>query len=867
MVRVPEIGTPFRGSVKHLTLNLNNQVASPADQGVAYACHCLNVRIRTGSTDQTPPEAVSDPSYTQVFVGDNITIKHPQLTLRSRQRVAEIPGTNRCVRSITLKCMVCQESAYRILQEVPVDFEGEDGLILPTVDYVEEGVLKSPHGWIQVHNSLLTGDAIAQAEAETGFSSTFSVVVPPVAIPPTPAVRVAPQQSSDSTLPPPPPPPPTYFDHVKPVLHHPPYTPSHPAFLHLAKLARAESQARRTAAENHVTEIIRQKTAEIESGDAAIRKQVEALWRTYKESVKEAQGEAPTPRAIGRSSSRSRERRSGRGRSASPAPAHGTPVSVRDFVPVSVPARRTFSPSTRPSALSASLVTSGFHHPRAQQEDTSSGAKTPDSETETTTQSEATLVQPPPSEVISILQFRRNVNETMNTEQSYRYFRNLEEDMARAKKQREETEASVRAANQQLIDTPERVAPGGPAVSTVAAIKQTLDEIQEVPSQAKGTSESGPSDPTTERGREKKGKRKVTFDVEPDIVAINQDAQPEPEDDAKDAEQETEDHREEMLFDMEEHEDDDKKAPQPAPALPFLEQAPKPKAARVGKRSQVMPDELASLRPASLPPASHMRPINRPPGVDSPSLARDMMQSLPPYSNPLSHRPPRSNGHKSPLSSANGNTVGQFSSDGKTWQSFTRGHPVSPTSIPEESENETTETSEEGDKSKQPISAQLKARKKYDADKYEQYLAATHNLGGIPGSMPIQIHFKTNARQPLSLASYQPQSALAQQQQDADALPTLLPLNGHGKTSSTTIRKALYAERDRVRSVDPGIMDFTSSDDEDGTDDTEESSEDEAEKARMEAYLATSRGRKRALKILQARSELPDSGMWRSLAN
>lgn len=146
-------------------------------------------------------------------------------------------------------------------------------------------------------------------------------------------------------------------------------------------------------------------------------------------------------------------------------------------------------------------------------------------------------------------------------------------------------------------------------------------------------------------------------------------------------------------------------------------------------------------------------------------------------------------------------------------------------------------------------------------------LAATHNLGGIPGSMPIQIHFKTNARQPLSLASYQPQSALAQQQQAADALATILPLNGNGKASSTTIRKALYAERDRVRSVDPGIMDFTSSDEEDGTDDTEESSEDEAEKARVEAYLATSRGRKRALKILQARSELPDSGMWRSLAN
>ena len=183
---------------------------------------------------------------------------------------------------------------------------------------------------------------------------------------------------------------------------------------------------------------------------------------------------------------------------------------------------------------------------------------------------------------------------------------------------------------------------------------------------------------------------------------------------------------EEMLFEMEDHEDDSKKTLQPPPALPFLEQPPKPRAGRLGKRNQVIPDELATLRPSSLPAPSHMRPIARPPGVDLHSLAMDMMQSLPPYANPLSRRP-QSGGPKSPLSppkgelatllsgegtnlcfQIGGNVVGHFSSDGRTWQSFTRGHLVSPTSIPEESENETTETSEESDKSKQSISAQVK---------------------------------------------------------------------------------------------------------------------------------------------------------------
>jgi hypothetical protein len=71
---------------------------------------------------------------------------------------------------------------------------------------------------------------------------------------------------------------------------------------------------------------------------------------------------------------------------------------------------------------------------------------------------------------------------------------------------------------------------------------------------------------------------------------------------------------------------------------------------------------------------------------------------------------------------------------------------------------------------------------------------------------------------------------------------------------SASYRRASYAARDRSRSLDPGTLDFESGVDDDVID------ADEGDAGSL------SRGRRRALKILQARSELPDEGMWRSLA-
>jgi hypothetical protein len=73
--------------------------------------------------------------------------------------------------------------------------------------------------------------------------------------------------------------------------------------------------------------------------------------------------------------------------------------------------------------------------------------------------------------------------------------------------------------------------------------------------------------------------------------------------------------------------------------------------------------------------------------------------------------------------------------------------------------------------------------------------------------------------------------------------------------TSASYRKASYAARDRSRSLDPGALDFEAVGDDESLDG------DDGDTGSL------SRGRHRALKILQARSELPAEGMWRSLAS
>ena len=108
-------------------------------------------------------------------------------------------------------------------------------------------------------------------------------------------------------------------------------------------------------------------------------------------------------------------------------------------------------------------------------------------------------------------------------------------------------------------------------------------------------------------------------------------------------------------------------------------------------------------------------------------------------------------------------------------------------------------------------------------------------------------------KQPLSLASYQPKTSLSER---AEAV--VAPLVSK-YPSTSTLRRASYAERDKKRAMDPGALDFTAEEDEEGSGVSEEETE-------LAEDDTGTRSRKKALRILQKSSEVPEEGMWRSLA-
>jgi hypothetical protein len=135
--------------------------------------------------------------------------------------------------------------------------------------------------------------------------------------------------------------------------------------------------------------------------------------------------------------------------------------------------------------------------------------------------------------------------------------------------------------------------------------------------------------------------------------------------------------------------------------------------------------------------------------------------------------------------------------------------------------------------------------------------------------MPFTIYFATDSvwRNPSQYASSLPVHIrpLARNRPTLEPKTSLTDKEGilvpplHVKTSrlnsATAIRKAMYAERDRIRPIDPGpTLDFNEQDE----------IEDEED-----SHVADDggRGRRHALSILQARSVIPEAGMWRSMTS
>ncbi|KAJ6515400.1 hypothetical protein C8R45DRAFT_956389 [Mycena sanguinolenta] len=805
----------------------------PGSLSPAYACGCLNVRITPVSpapAQSTDP--VSTPDFSSVHVADEgIAVAHPQVTLRIRTR-GELTSRNRRARYTSLTCLICQVLVYRVHQTVALDADGRDGPLAPNEDWVEQDILKSPSGWIEVHSRCLKGDAIARVEASPQYSALFSLAIQMEPSPP--ASPEPPAEDGRQT---------SFLAHLPALFMGPPFTPGHQVFVHLAAVATEQSDAHRAAVEHEIAEIVRNKTAQLARTEARLRRQVETLWRRFRDG---RQSVEQTDTGTSPRSPRSPVFRSVSGNLGTPAGTTnvGTPVAVvRDFVPLPVaPIRQVRPPAV--SSLSASLATSAFHHPRARQQERTPPAR-PDSPVSTSSHtlsgSSITLTGSPRmqasttaparifSEGPSVAQFVRHPNDTtINTEASYRYFRDLEEDMARHRRARESENAVA-----------------GPS-SAVTPRHDEAESSRAGPSTVNGN-RNGPtashSDETEQKteasGTEDKGKGKqrkmVTFQSQPAVVTIKR---------AVIAEEEEEDRLarntgEEMMFplDTDSNEQDSAEGAVMVlvdqPVKPSRSLQPRRSARKPPTDSTGLPQSFSGLRPESLPRPSNIVPPRRGPsppaeepiseedGVEEEAV--DVQEELDSRDHEIrrlvaadtpSHR----------LGWKKGSTE---------WETLVSPHRHS----------------------------------SVDEDKDVVLESPPHLNGtsqaGMPGSMPINIRPVANPRPNLSLASYRPQTMPSAPQVPEPEPPLPVP--------SSSVRRALYAERNLQRAMDPGALDFAV-DASSVIEEEEEEAEEDHTTGGADAPTTCASfdeldiGRKHARKILQARNDVPDSGMWRSLA-
>lgn len=346
---------------------------------------------------------------------------------------------------------------------------------------------------------------------------------------------------------------------MRPIFPPPPFTPSHPVFVHLSSLAASKSQALRTNAESQLAELVKAKVADIEKAENELRRQVELIWRGFREGL----GKVDEGRSSSGSRATSRRKSSGNWQedveagSTQPSPAR---ISVREFNPVSSP-RRVASPSHAPrlSSLSASLATSSFHHPRAQIDQ--SGSALPQQSLRTTeipyspppyssnpsspsSSKDYSSLSSPSSRSLSIRAsedgptylepFRRNMDQSNDTATSFRYFTILEADSARTRQKETQTNGKGEAGQ----ESSNEVGDESQASKVYKKGKKTEKSTSSEPRSRKATSKADGVSKDSERNAPSesqtpdtptKGKRKVTFDVNPNVVTIKREVTSEKE--------------------------------------------------------------------------------------------------------------------------------------------------------------------------------------------------------------------------------------------------------------------------------------------------------------------------------------------------
>ncbi|KII95290.1 hypothetical protein PLICRDRAFT_34131 [Plicaturopsis crispa FD-325 SS-3] len=865
---------------------------------LTFACKCLNVRIRGQPGTRDVPEALGrDSAYSPVHVGDEgITVVYPQVTLRSYSQGIPVPDNTHCSRYTTLSCLVCSTIVYRAHQILPVELIGSDGPLLPTEDWVEQDVMKSSDGWIEVHVGCLSGTGITQVESCTSYSPNFFLALPrepsrsslsvATSRPGSPVRAATPPTYPHSASPAGP-----YLPNMRPIFPPPPFTPSHPVFAHFAKLASQHSEEIRADTERELAQIVREKVAAIERAEAELRRDVETIWRKFRQGVDKAERENPSTPSLQHRESEGWHVGNNSIPGTPAGASQGTPVSIREFVASpNPPVRAASAQPSRRSTLSASLATSSFHHPRAAQEQSpprstqvtrprspppySSNPPSPYSATSPTISSSSRSSTSIGGHSIA-RPFRRNMDQANDTATSFRYFSILESEGARFRENKSTTNGKPTSPARSPVTTAKPTVTAESAAESSTAISNGHSDKS---SSSRGRSRSrgrhhstdtpqAPPAPNQENGV--KGKRKVTFDVVPNVVTIKREVLAEQaEEDASRASLDAED----MIFDLEDDASDRASLDTGSSPLYQLQehvQAPE-RPARKRTNQSSLSQSFSNLRPTSLPVPSNMRTPVQQADIDSiPQLLRpapgaSSLHNRPTRRRSMEHLTDKEDEYddreaaiRQLVAADIPSHRGAWKKNSKAWKTFSRRQDGKPNSrygglIPEETEDGAD--MDENDIIGLPSDESDEDDSDGEDVQWDQYKSPA-----LASSLPIAIGPLGKTREALSLASYQPKTSLS------DRPGTLVPplprsYSGNKVASSAALRKAVYAERDALRALDPGPLDFAADDDDD------EQEQSEEENPVPGDVGAGGRGRQHAYKILQKRSEVPAAGMWRSLA-
>ncbi|KAH9062672.1 hypothetical protein EDB87DRAFT_1605216, partial [Lactarius vividus] len=749
-----------------------------------YACPCLNVLIAVQAPPppDTPPSTPTDSNYQPVYVGEEgVSIVHPQLTLRSRTHSEpESKSALLFRRHTSLTCLICRTSVYRVLQLVPPDLDAGEGPVLPTEEWVEQEVLRSGSGWIELAKQCLTDESMAQLRASDAYSSVFRVALP-ARLDHVPTSPLSASHPSSPKPPPQPESPHNVLPPLSPLFPPPPFVPSHPAFDHLSTIALQRSDQLRQFAEEQVSQIVRARVSAIEKEEAELRRQVQLLWAAFREAesilIQEQRLRSPSNQPIVTNSA------------VVPPLSLASPVAINDFIPVSIVKQSSSIRDIAPSALSTSLAGSSFHYSKISSEgrhSTSPIAATPSSSLPT---------GPTPAGSISYRDpVRRDMNENKDIATSFKYVVDMESERnTRTKQYQSLSNIKSPRVNAKLT------------ANATIAVSDTVEHSGPVPGPSTPLNRVLPQESLSPSGS--KGKRKVTFDIKPAVSGGE-----------KRRTEVLEQQGEASIFDLED--DDSDASPRIAPdglILPLREPVdnpPRPSRQPRVSSNPALPQSLQMLRPASLPATVALRASDTPQskpsslGNEGPSFTTE--ESIVDGDVKLSQRDKELARLVNVITPSHRNA---WKKDSRSWNLFS-GTGNAEDTAPESPDSESEAPS-------------------HDVDRNGNYEALLNS--GVAASLPISIALVPRSRVK-NHSSDEP---------DSKAIPT---------STSAGYRKASYAARDRSRSLDPGALDF------------ETIGEDESIDGDDGDPGSLSRGRRRALKILQARSTLPAEGMWRSLA-